>query len=62
MNRSNLDKFDELEATHLRDRRYAVRPKGCLGTCGWHNGIAWQVVFVNARSEQEAISKALKQK
>lgn len=44
----------ELEATHLRDNRYAVRPKGALGTCGWINGKAWQVVYVRARNAAEA--------
>lgn len=49
----------QLEATHLRDRRYAVRPKGCLGTCGWIGDFAWTVVYVNARSEREAVRKAM---
>ena len=50
----------ELEATHLRDRRYAVRPKGQLGTCGsWP--CLWQVAYVNARSANEAIAKAKRQ-
>lgn len=49
--------MSELEATHLRDNRYAVRPKGQLGTCGWHPK-AWTVVYVNARNAEEAIRKA----
>lgn len=48
----------EYEADHLRSNRYAVRPKGCLGTCGWKDGVAWDVVYVNASSEFEAILKA----
>lgn len=52
----------ELEATHLRDNRYAVRPKGCLGTCGWISykdaSIPWTVIYVNARNETEALRKA----
>ncbi len=48
----------ELEATILRDNNYAVRPKGCLGTMGWKDGIAWTIVYVNAKNEKEAIQKA----
>ena len=44
-----------LEATRLRDNKWAVRPKGCLGTCGWHEGVAWTAVFVTAYNEREAI-------
>lgn len=47
----------ELEADHLRDSRYAVRPKGQLGTCGWHP-VPWTVAYVNARSEADAVKKA----
>jgi hypothetical protein len=46
-----------MEATYLRDGRWAVRPKGQLGTCGFHP-IAWSVVIVRARSADEAIRKA----
>lgn len=49
--------MSELEATHLRGKHYAVRPKGQLGTCGWHPK-AWTVVYVNARDTEEAIRKA----
>lgn len=45
-----------LEATHLRGNRWAVRPKGQLGTCGWFPQ-AWTVIYVNASSAQEAIRK-----
>jgi hypothetical protein len=48
----------ELEAVHLRDNRYAVRPVGCLGTDGWQKGRAWSVIFITARSADEAIKKA----
>lgn len=48
----------ELEATKLRNGRYAIRPKGCLGTCGWIDNIPWSVTYVNAHCEQEAINKA----
>lgn len=44
----------ELEATHMRDNLYAVRPKGQLGTCGFHP-IAWVVEYVRARSATHAI-------
>lgn len=47
----------ELEATHLRGNRWAVRPKGQLGTCGWYP-IPWTVEYVNARSAEEAVEKA----
>ena len=47
----------DLEAVHLRNNRYAVRPRGQLGTCGfWPQ--AWTVVYVTARSESEAVRKA----
>lgn len=46
------------EATQLRPGRWAVRPAGCLGTCGWLNGKPWQVIYVNARTAQEALRKA----
>lgn len=49
----------KLEAVHLRDNRWAVRPEGQLGTCGW-SPQAWNVEYVNARSAQEAIQKASK--
>jgi len=45
------------EADQLRDNRWAVRPCGQLGTCGWYPQ-PWQVVFVTARSESEALRKA----
>lgn len=48
-----------LEATHLRSRRYAVSPKGQLGTCGWYP-VAWTVQYVTARNEQDAVNKAIK--
>ncbi len=49
----------KLEATHLRDNRWAVRPEGQLGTCGWHPK-PWTVIYVKARSADEAIKKAEK--
>jgi len=48
-----------LEATRLRDNRYAVHPAGQLGTCGWYPR-AWSVVYVNARDADQAIRKALR--
>ena len=51
--------MSEFEATHLRYNHYAVRPTGCLGTCGWKNGRAWTVCYVNARNEQDAIRKTM---
>ncbi len=49
----------EYEATPLRDNRYAVRPKGRLGTCGFYP-IPWTVIYVKASSPEDAIRKALK--
>ena len=47
----------ELEATELNGNRYAVRPKGQLGTCGWHPK-AWTVIYVTAGSKVDAIHRA----
>jgi hypothetical protein len=47
----------ELEATHLRGNQWAVRPKGQLGTVGWHP-VPWTVIYVFARCAAEAIAKA----
>jgi len=48
-----------LEATHLRDNRWAVRPAGQLGTCGWHPK-PWSVVYVTASTAAAAVAKAEK--
>lgn len=47
----------KLEATRLHCGRWAVRPAGQLGTCGFHPR-AWTVVYVRAPSASEAIRKA----
>jgi hypothetical protein len=47
----------ELEATHLRDDLWAVRPKGQIGTCGFFPR-AWTVVFQKAPSAEKAILRA----
>lgn len=47
----------EYEATELKPGRYAVRPKGQLGTCGWYPA-PWTVIYVTARTANEAIRKA----
>lgn len=44
----NLDPRLEWTATRLRDC-WAIRPRGALGTCGWVNGIAWQVVYTKRK-------------
>lgn len=49
----------KLEATHLRDRTWAVRPEGQLGTCGWYPQ-PWTVIYVKAWSSTDAIAKAAK--
>ena len=47
-----------LEATHLSGCRYAVRPQGGLGTCGWlSDGTPWQVEYVWASSPEDAVRK-----
>jgi hypothetical protein len=49
----------KLEAVDLRaDNRWAVRPIGQLGTCGWVCGFHWNVVYVTASSAEVAVSKA----
>ena len=45
-------------ATQIRPGYYAVRPWGCLGTCGWNQGQPWTVEFVHAPSASAAITKA----
>ena len=47
------------EATLLGGGRYAVRPEGQLGTCGWHP-CAWTAIIVNASSAWDAERKAYK--
>lgn len=44
----------ELEADQLRSGKWAVRPVGQLGTCGWYPE-PWTVQYVSARSGAEAI-------
>lgn len=48
----------DLDATHLRGNVYAVRPKGQLGTCGYHP-YPWTVEYVRARDATSAIQRAL---
>lgn len=47
----------KLEATALRGDRWAVRPEGQLGTCGWHPE-PWTVIYVKAVSAVDAVTKA----
>ena len=47
----------KLEATLLRDNRWAVRPQGQLGTCGWHPK-PWEVVYVTALLRLRLSAKA----
>lgn len=35
----------KLEATRLRTS-WCIRPVGCLGTCGWIDGVPWTAKFV----------------
>jgi hypothetical protein len=46
----------DVEATQLRAGRWAIRPVGQLGTCGFHP-FPWHVVFVNAPTAEQAIRK-----
>lgn len=55
MNEANPSDY-ELEATKLRDNRWAVLPKGRSGTTGFYPE-PWEVVYVNASSAAEAIKK-----
>ena len=48
----------QLEATEIRHREYAVRPKGALGTHGWIKGKAWQIQYIKAGSAEQAIELA----
>jgi hypothetical protein len=36
----------KLEATKLR-KGWAIRPEGCLGTCGWIESKPWTVKYVS---------------
>lgn len=45
--------FYKLSVTSMGRRLYAVRPEGCLGTCGFLPA-PWQVVYVTARSPVHA--------
>lgn len=44
------------QATHLQGSRYVIRPAGQIGTCGFYPS-AWTAVFINARSEADALLK-----
>ena len=49
-----------MKAMLLNSGRYVVRPNGKeTGTCGFNpDGTAWFCVYVNAKSEAQAIGKA----
>jgi hypothetical protein len=49
----------QLEATHLRGNRWAVKPVDQLGTCGSFPKL-WTVQYINARTAAEAVAKARK--
>jgi hypothetical protein len=49
--------YSPLQATSLGRKRYAVRPEGRLGTCGFHPA-PWTVVYVTARSAVHACALA----
>jgi hypothetical protein len=45
------------DATEIRPGRYAVRPAGQLGTCGYFP-VAWSVRYVNAPTADAALRKS----
>lgn len=48
----------QLEAHYLEHNKvWVVRPKGALGTMGWHP-FTWSAVFVRAFTEEGAIKRA----
>lgn len=47
----------EMEATELRNNRWAVRPKGALGTHGF-SPYPYEVIYVTASSAEEAVRLA----
>ena len=49
----------EMEATHLSGSKYAVRPKGQLGTCGFYP-CPWAVQYVRAGNAVDAVLRAKK--
>lgn len=49
----------EYEATRLANGRWAIRPKGQLGTMGSYKGVLWEACFVDAPTEAEALQIAL---
>ena len=50
MNRPNFDPRLEYTAVRLRNC-WAIKPKGCLGTCGWTNGIPWIVWYTKRKPD-----------
>ena len=50
----------ELTVEKLKPGHYAVRPQGALGTCGWIDGVAWSVQFIDAPNAAAALRKAYK--
>ena len=50
----------ELEADQLSSGRWAVRPKGQLGTCGYYP-YAWTVAYVKAFTAEGAIKRAIRE-
>lgn len=56
--RKRIGVLPPLEATRLNKyNTWAVRPKGQLGTLGWHP-VAWTVCYITALTEQDALRKA----
>lgn len=49
----------EMEATHLSGSKYAVRPRGQLGTCGFYP-CPWTVQYVRARTPEDAVRRGQK--
>jgi len=38
----------KLDATRLREK-WAIRPIGAIGTCGWIDGVPWTVSYVKRK-------------
>lgn len=49
----------ELEAEYIKPRKFCVKPKNQLGTCGWYPR-PWTALFITAKNEKDAINKYLR--
>lgn len=49
----------EYDAELLRSGRWAVRPKGSVGSMGSHKGILWEVFYTDQPTKTLALQQAL---